>query len=46
MFDATFFKFLIAFIIIIALSFLVMGIAGGFNMKTATENTTPETIVK
>ncbi len=38
MFDTTFFKFLVTFVIIIGLSFLVMGIASGVNEKN-TANT-------
>jgi hypothetical protein len=36
MFDSTFFKFAIAFVLIIIISFLIMGIAGGFNDKPGT----------
>jgi len=34
MFNSTFFKFLITFAIIIGISFLIMGIAGGFDSET------------
>ena len=39
MFDSTFFKFLIAFIVIIALSFVVMGFVGDTNTVPNAQNT-------
>ncbi len=41
MFDTTFFKFLIAFLLIIGISFLAMNIAGGAHTATGagSENT-------
>ena len=36
MFDSTFFKFLIAFIVIIALSFVVMNVTGGSGENNTT----------
>jgi hypothetical protein len=38
MFDSTFFKFLIAFILIVGASFLIMGIAGGIDSKKASSD--------
>ena len=46
MFDSTFFKFLIAFVLIIAVSFLIMGIASGFNTRYAANPNTFNAIVK
>jgi len=46
MFDSTFFKFLIVFILIIAASFLIMGIVGGYNDKTSINFETPKIAVK
>ena len=44
MFDSTFFKFLITFAVIICTSFLIMGIAGGFNAKL-NSGSAPQTTV-
>ncbi len=38
MFNTTFFKFLVTFAVIIGASFLIMGIAGGFDTKNNTNN--------
>ncbi len=38
MFNSTFFKFLITFAVIVGISFIIMGIAGGFDLKTNTNN--------
>lgn len=35
MFDLTFFKFLLVFVVIIGTSFLIMGIASSFDSKTS-----------
>lgn len=40
MFNLTFFKFLITFALIVGISFLIMGIAGGFDSKMGTEKNT------
>ena len=45
MFDTTFFKFLIAFVAIIGISFLIMGITGSFDSKTNTGTEAPQTIL-
>jgi hypothetical protein len=44
MFDSTFFKFLIAFAIIIGTSFLIMGIAGGYDTKN-NQNNSAQTVI-
>ena len=46
MFDSTFFKFLIVFALIIGASFLIMGIAGGFDNKNGVGNNAPIVIPK
>lgn len=46
MFDSTFFKFLIAFVLIIAVSFLIMGIASGFNTKYSANTNTFNSVVR
>ena len=33
MFNSTFFKFLLTFAVIIGMSFLIMGVAGGFDSR-------------
>ncbi len=40
MFDSTFFKFLITFILIIGMSFLLMGIVSGLDQKNTAETFT------
>jgi hypothetical protein len=46
MFNSTFFKFLITFALIVATSFLIMGIAGFFDSKINTDKNTQSTISK
>jgi len=46
MFNSTFFKFLITFAVIVCTSFLIMGIAGGFNSKINTDKTVQPTILE
>lgn len=46
MFNSTFFKYLITFALIIGASFLIMGIAGGFDTKINADKTTPQIILK
>jgi len=43
MFDSTFFKFLIAFIVIIGLSFVVMGVTGGSNGNNSADSSAQKT---
>jgi hypothetical protein len=46
MFDSTFFKFLIAFALIVCTSFLIMGIAGGYDTKNSQKNSAQSVIPK
>ncbi len=46
MFNSTFFKFLITFVVIIGISFLIMGIAGYYDSKSKIGNTIETTILK
>jgi hypothetical protein len=46
MFNSTFFKFLITFALIIGASFLIMGIAGGFDTKINADKSVEPVIVK
>ena len=46
MFNSTFFKFLITFVIIICASFLIMGIAASFDSKTDSNNNSQAVILK
>jgi hypothetical protein len=46
MFNSTFFKFFITFVLIIGASFLIMGIAGGFNQQNSADKTTQPIILR
>jgi len=46
MFNSTFFKFLITFIVIIGIGFLIMGITGYYESKENPDNAANTTVVK